>query len=361
MSANRSTVRSAFGPGEEGPVTVVFATARYRRIVQRWIELAHRAGCHHYRIVCMDRDIARFLRREVGAHRALCFYDFLPRLPRFADEPLDWPPDPDPARRRRKHRERLQVLMPLRVKLFRFLVENGCDFIHSDADAFWLGDPRPWLMRQGAGFDLLASQGACKPLAHYRVHRFVLCAGFFYCRANDRTRDLFARADALIEGSPAIAHAVAGAEMDDQTALNRVLLKDPGRRWRFEDPAFAVRYRWTWWSVPAGRIGNALLARVLAHRVPAAVLDRALGLARSALILTSERVIDGRFSNGLRVGVIPMNLVDRIDAKRIAAAAPDRPMVSHLREHKALVPNDPHATDDTAPPGPGGAAPGASP
>lgn len=337
MSSSRSTITTAFGASEEGPVTVVFATLRYRILVRRWIELAHRAGCRHYRIVCMDREIARSLRTEVGARRVPYFYDFLPGLPRFTDETLDRPPDPDRARRWRNHRRRMQVLMPLRVKFFRFLLENGCDFIHSDADAFWLADPRPWLMRQGRDFDLLASQGACRPRAHYRAHRFVLCAGFFFCRANDRTRALFARADALIEAS-------------DQIALNRVLLEDAARRWRFENPIFVLRFRGKWWSVPASRAGNSLLARMLAHRVPAAVLDRALDLARSALILTSERVIEGRFSNGLRIGVIPMSRVDRIAAKPIAATARFRPMVAHLKQHKALVPNDPHAAGDRAPP-----------
>ena len=361
MTADRSAVRSAFGPAGEGPVTVVFATARYGGIVRRWIELAHRAGCRHYRIVCMDRDIARSLRTEVGAHRAPYFYDFLPDLPRFADEPLDRPPDPDRARRRRKHRRRMQALMPLRVKFLRLLLDNGCDFIHSDADAFWLDDPRPWLERQGVGFDLLASQGTVLPAAQHRAHRFVLCPGFLHCHANDRTRDLFARADALIEASPAVAHSAAAAEMDDQTALNRVLLEDPGRRWRVEDPAFAVRYRWKWRSLPAGRTGNARLDRLLARRVPAALLDRALGLARSALIVTSERVIDGRFSNGLRVGVIPMHLVDRIDAKRTGTAAPGPPLVSHLGRHKVLVPNDPRSTDGPPPPDPGHASPRSSP
>ena len=349
MTSNRSDVQAAFGPADEGPATVVFATLRYRDIVRRWIELAHRAGCRHYRIVCMDRDIARVLGEEVGAHRAPYFYDLLPDLPRFADEPPDAPPDPERARRWRKHRRRMQVLMPLRVKFFRFLLDNGCDFIHSDADAFWLADPRAWLARRGGDFDLLASQGTCLPLAHYRAHRFVLCAGFFHCRANDRTRALFARADALIESSPAVAHAAGAAEMDDQTALNRTLLEDPARRWRVEDPAFALRYRRTWRSVSAGRTANALLLRLLARRMPAAVIERALGLARSALILTSPRVIEGRFSLGLRVGVIPMSLVDRIDAPRTGAAAPARVLVSHLKAHKALVPNDPHAPGASAP------------
>ena len=46
----------------------------------------------------------------------------------------------------------------VRMRLFLHLAANGCDFIHSDADAFWLRDPRPWLMRH-PDYDLLCSQG----------------------------------------------------------------------------------------------------------------------------------------------------------------------------------------------------------
>ena len=350
MSSNRASVHSAFGPAGEGPATVVFATLRYRHIVRRWIELAHRAGCRNYRIVCMDRDIARLLRDEVGAHRAPCFYDFLPDLPRFADEPPDAPPDPDRATRWRKHRERMQVLMPLRVKFFRLLLEHGCDFIHSDADAFWLADPRPVADAPKPAVRPARLPGH-RPAARPPPRpRFRAVHGVLPLPRQRPHPGLFARADALIETSPRVPHAAA-AEMDDQTALNRALLEDPGRRWRVERTAFAVRYRWKWRSVSLGRIGNALLAGALARRLPAALLDGALGLVRSPLILTSERVILGRFAGGLRVGVIPMRLVDRIDSKRTGAAGPARPLVSHLKAHKALVPNDPHAAGHAAPGG----------
>lgn len=42
-------------------------------------------------------------------------------------------------------RARVNALLPLRVKLLVHLAAAGCDFIHCDADAFWLGDPRPGL------------------------------------------------------------------------------------------------------------------------------------------------------------------------------------------------------------------------
>lgn len=48
------------------------------------------------------------------------------------------------------------------VRLFRALAAAGIDFIHSDADAFFLRDLRPWLKQHG-GYDLLCSQDCASP------------------------------------------------------------------------------------------------------------------------------------------------------------------------------------------------------
>ena len=96
---------------------------------------------------------------------------------------------------------RLRVLTPMRLKLFRVLIDQGFDFMHSDADAFWLRDPRPWLAEQ-TGYDLLCSQGTDRPGTQYRTHHIVLCAGFFHCRANARTRALWAHGRGALERLP---------------------------------------------------------------------------------------------------------------------------------------------------------------
>ena len=65
---------------------------------------------------------------------------------------------------------RLRVLTAMRLKLFRVLIDQGFDFMHSDADAFWLRDPRPWLAEQ-TGYDLLCSQGTDRPGTQDPSHR----------------------------------------------------------------------------------------------------------------------------------------------------------------------------------------------
>ena len=287
-------------PRAEGPVTLVFGSFGYRDTVLAWIDRARRAGCEHFRIVCMDEDLRRFLRGHDAVGRAVGFHELLPEAPRADLGAI-------PGRRQRR-----EALWLARVRLFLHFAANRCDFIHSDADAFWLQDPRPWLMDH-PGFDLLFSQGTTFPVEHWRRHRFVLCAGFFLCRANGRTRAYFKQVSRLSESHP-----------DDQVCMNTVLLRDPEARWERGRRAPAVRPGAAWVAPPpeASLLGyaRALLRRELLR----ALANRVLRSARLAWILTSPEVIRGRFTGGLTVGVIPMHIVTRF-----RFAGWDEPLVSH--------------------------------
>jgi len=274
-------------PTAEGPVTLVFASSAYRRTAMRWIGHARRAGCRHFRIVCLDAGVRGFLAgRGVGREALLRFHDLLPDAPR-----------PDLAGM--GPRDRLRALTRLRTQLFAYLAARDCDFIHSDADAVWLADPRPWLLGRPE-YDLLCSQGTIHPRAHYHRHRFTLCAGFFLCRANDRSARYFRRVHALADQDP-----------DDQVRMNAVLLRDPAARWRIERPALAVRGA-EGWMAPGGGTALLRLARTVQRhallRVPAAAASR---LVRLEWLYTSRSVIRGRFAGGLAVGIVPMHLVMR--------------------------------------------------
>ena len=287
-------------PRAEGPVTLVFGSFGYRDTILAWIDRARRAGCGHFHIVCMDEDLRRFLRGHDAGGHALGCHELLPEASR---------PDLDAITGRL---ERLSALGFVRVKLFLHLAANGCDFIHSDADAFWLHDPRPWLMSH-PGYDLLCSQGTMYPYAHYRRHRFVLCAGFFLCRANGRTRAYFEQVNRLWESHP-----------DDQVGMNMVLLRDPEPRWRLRRRTPAVKVGAVWFAPPPEK---SLLRRaqvVLRREVLRALADHALQRARLAWILTSPEIIHGRFTGGLAVGVIPMHVVTRFRFEGW-----DEPLVSH--------------------------------
>ena len=291
-------------PRDEGPVTVVFGTLGYRNTVLRWIEHARRAGCRHYRIVCMDAELLRALRGAGEAARAVAFHELLPEAPRPDFNAL-------PAHLR------LKALTPLRVRLFRHLAASGCDFIHSDADALWLRDPRPWLMRQG-GYDLLFSQGTTFPRPHYHRHRFVVCAGFFLSRANRRTRAFFERVGARVQTNPS-----------DQHGMNTVLLRDRARRWRLQDPVPAVCRNGQWVRPPLERWFGAGARYALAHPVPRTFVNAACRLAAVDWIVASHDIIHGRFGGGLTAGVIPMRIVAR---GRFAQW--DTPWVLHSSQNK---------------------------
>ncbi len=291
-------------PGVEGPVTLVFGTFGYRHTVLGWIAHARRAGCGHFRIVCMDRALRRFLGEHgVGPH-ALDVHDLLRCAPA---------PDLDAM----SPRERLGALTRLRVKCFAHLAAQGCDFIHSDADAFWLADPRPWLARR-PDFDLLCSQGTTHPRAHYHRHRFTLCAGFFACRASERSATYFAQVDALAPRHPC-----------DQARMNAVLLRDPAARWRIERPEPAVKGRDAWFAPPCESAFRRVAQTLLRHSVLRAPANAALRLSRFDWILTSRELIHGRFTGGLTVGVVPMRIVMRGRFEGWGA-----PLVSHASAHK---------------------------
>lgn len=293
-----------FLASDEGPVTIVFGTFGWRNTLLGWMKHARAAGCGHYRIVCLDDALRRFLCERGGAGRVVDYRDILP------DAPI---PDLDAMERQ----ERLRSLTPLRMKLFLHLAAHGCDFIHSDADAFWLGDPRPWLMDR-PGYDLLCSQGTTFPRPHYHRHHFVLCAGFFFCQANERTRRYFEQADALARHYP-----------DDQVCMNGVLLGDREGHWSLERPIASVRIRGRWSRPPCETAFTRCAKYVLRRPILRALVNGALRLSGIDWILTSREIIRGRFADGLTVGVIPMHVVARGRCREW-----DRPLVFHGSPNK---------------------------
>ena len=134
-------------------MTVVFGTLNYLPMVERWREHALRAGCTHYVIVCMDDALLDHLREDWAEVRANSYYDVFPELPKIDVAAI--------PKHKRKFR---QTLWLLRIKLFHQLLRWGYSFIHSDADAFWHRDPRPWLLEQHR-YDILWSQGTISPHA----------------------------------------------------------------------------------------------------------------------------------------------------------------------------------------------------
>ena len=289
---------SPFNPINGMPVTIMFGTFNYRETIREWIKHAS-SSCDHWRIICLDQELVGWLNELGHSSCAVYFYDLFPDIPHHDLADLE-------------PKSRLPIIFALRQKIFHALAKSGYNFIHSDADAFWLQDPRPWLM-QHAEFDLLISQGTFGPDSHFTRYHFTLCAGFFFCRANARTQNYFRRVEKTEEPM-------------DQKSMNEVILNDPEAHWQI--PRLTI-----WWS-STGRIGGIWrkipmpVHRVLIwaqHHVPSwlrCVKKQLLRLhcpgklcwlrALLRYVFISPEIIRGRFSNGLTVGVIPMHLVSRI-------------------------------------------------
>jgi hypothetical protein len=71
----------------------------------------------------------------------------------------------------------LAALWRLRARIFATLACRGMGFVHSDADALWLAEPRPRISALTS--DLVFSQGTVWPSDVARAWGFVLCCGFF--------------------------------------------------------------------------------------------------------------------------------------------------------------------------------------
>ena len=178
---------------------------------------------------------------------------------------------------------KLFALTPLRVKLFLHLAKNGYDFIHSDADAVWFRDPRPWLMSHPE-YDLLFSQGTTHPRSQYHSHHFVLCAGFFLSRSNSRTQGYFEKVDVLLTGYPS-----------DQLHINNVLLYDTTKHWNIKKsiPALCMKNKWV--RIPLGEYFNVCMNYFLSQWVLRWASNFVFRLCKLQYIFTSNTIIQGRF------------------------------------------------------------------
>ena len=117
---------AVFDPANEKPVTIAFGSFNYRSAIHRWIDHAS-SSCDHWRIVCIDKELVDWLNEIGHGNRAVYFYDLFPDMPLHDSN----------------HKLKKYLFATARPKLWRALVDSGRDFIHSDADAFWLKDPYP--------------------------------------------------------------------------------------------------------------------------------------------------------------------------------------------------------------------------
>ena len=85
-------------------------------------------------------------------------------------------------------------------------------------------------------------------------------------------------------------------------------------RWEAEQPEFAFRVAESrWFRLPLSRALSATMARRLLARRSSRLKRRIRSLKRVDCIVVSDRIIRGRFRDGLTVGVIPMAMVERTE------------------------------------------------
>lgn len=183
---------------EDTPVAIVIVSWPYRRIVNNWVT-SYRKACEdsNFVVVCLDWRLW-----------------FTMKMARV------------PAVRIHQVKTRRQF-WSLRTELLRDLCDLGVPFIHSDADAVWLADPRPYLSSLDES-DLIFSQGTIHPFEAYERWQMTLCAGFFSVKPSARTSELL----------HAIAREIPRAG-DDQAAINKVLMRR-GLEWNQSDEGYFV-------------------------------------------------------------------------------------------------------------------------
>jgi Nucleotide-diphospho-sugar transferase len=176
-------------PAGAEALPVIFATDNFAPLLRNWLRHAEAAGVTRTLVIAMDQALHDRL-GQAGLTAVRHSFDGT-----------------------------LGDLWYQRTLVFEWLAEHGVDFIHSDADAVWLRDPRPLCFADG-GFDLVFSQGINYPAETWRSWGFVLCCGLFAVRANPATAAFFAAVRTMT--------AKVG---DDQVVIN-ALLQQSGMSWR---------------------------------------------------------------------------------------------------------------------------------
>jgi Nucleotide-diphospho-sugar transferase len=165
------------------PLTIVFCDRYYTDILANWIEWAGAAGVSNLVVFALD-DATRML---ASRHGILSI----------------------PLARVGSHQE----LWIKRAEIFAAIAAEGIDFVHSDADAVWLGSPVKEMFDLGT--DLVFSPGTIWPHDVVDQWGFVLCCGLFSVRASSATAAFFETVVSRM-----------ATERDDQVAVNRALVSD---------------------------------------------------------------------------------------------------------------------------------------
>ncbi len=296
-----SNLLSPLYPINGTPVTIVFGTFNFRYIIRNWIDHAL-SSCEHWKIICLDRQLVDWLDKAGHGAHVIYLYDLLPHS-QHKRYKLSYKDEQTPKK---------EDIFRIRKYFFSTLASSGISFVHSDADALWLQNIHPWLEKHNK-FDILISQGTLFPKKHHNIYNFTCCAGFFFCRANARTKLFFKQVEKFDSD-------------DDQISINNVLLSGPGNYWYdIHQPTtwvlpFYPRNISKWYRVPT-KTPSPFLPSLRYYLYK---LFSNNSLYSMKYIHTSPEIIEGKYNNNLTIGIIPMSVVDRINIK---SSTP--PLITH--------------------------------
>jgi hypothetical protein len=142
---------------------ITFCNYPYREIALNWIKHLEVLDIDNYEVLCLDAKSNDYLKSHGGNSRV---------LDEFSG---DWISGCKNSMKR--------------IVIFKKLLEEGYDVIHSDADALWLKDPIPDLV-EANNQDIIAStvrHHHAWPPEVRKVFGFTCCMGWIFFRSNDKT------------------------------------------------------------------------------------------------------------------------------------------------------------------------------
>ena len=164
-----------------GVIVLAFANHAYIEVLLNWLIAIDRLGIGSYLIVSLDDKLHEYLTERA-----------IPSVLSPLQGGLD-------------------QLWVKRIGVFRFLVDHGIPFIHSDSDAVWLRNPMATFFSH-PDHDLIISQGTIWPADVVQKRGFVICCGLFYLQSSAAARRLLLEMEEDVR-----------ATGDDQISLNRVI------------------------------------------------------------------------------------------------------------------------------------------
>lgn len=211
------------------PLVITFANEPYLPLLGPWLDSVQRLGVRRVRVYGLDAaTVAWCERRGVEAV-------FLPWNATRGE------------------------LWQARTGVFRRLLDEGQEFIHSDTDAIWSRNPLVEGSACGLGDDLVFSPGTYWPPDVHDRQGFVLCCGWFWARPTDAARR-FLRA---MESDVATTR-------NDQVSVNRLLVAG-GATWGCGECDYELPFRdrpIRCWTRPIHAIvrSSSLSVALLPHR-----------------------------------------------------------------------------------------------